>query len=82
MTTDLQTQRTAAQQLAQGSAAVDTSSQAGFTQSFQQVLADAKAAGNQMRAAAKSNPAIANAPRAYHRIVRVMTTDANTCSKS
>jgi len=78
----LQTQQVAAQQFAQQTAAIDTSSASAFATSFQQALDAAKAEGTKMRKSLKANASITNAARAYHPLVTFLTTDADTCSKS
>jgi hypothetical protein len=74
-------ERAAAQRLAQGAAAVDMSSSTAFAQSLQQVLTQAKTDDAQLHAVARRDPAIQHAPAVFHRAVRVLTTDANTCAK-
>jgi len=74
-------QRTKAQQLAQNSAAVDTSTSAAFTQGFQQVIAETKTASAEARASAKSDPAFKHAQKTFRPLVRFLTTDADTCAK-
>jgi hypothetical protein len=78
----LQAQQAAAQQFGQQAAAIDTSSPSTFEAAFQQVANDAKAQGKKMRKAVKAAAAIKHAVRAYHPLVRVLTTDADTCPKS
>jgi hypothetical protein len=78
----LQAQQAAAQQFAQQAAAIDTSSVSTFPTAVQQVVDAAKARGKQMRKAVKASTAIKHAPRAYHPLVIVLTTNADTCPKT
>ena len=77
----LETQRTMAQQLAQHSAAIDTTSSSAFTSGFQQLLKESKTASKQTRAAAKQNPAFKHVARAFHPLLHFSTTKDGTCGK-
>ncbi len=77
----LETQRTMAQQLAQHSAAIDTTSSSAFTSGFQQLLKESKTASKQTRAAAKQNPAFKHVARAFQPLLHFSTTKDGTCGK-
>jgi hypothetical protein len=77
----LQAQRTVAQQLAQHSAAIDTTSSSGFTTGFQQLLKEAKTVSKQTRVAAKQNPAFKHVARAFQPLLHFSTTKDGTCGK-
>jgi hypothetical protein len=80
MRSALEQAQAVAQQLAQHSAAIDVSSSATFAAGFEQLqqeLNDEKTREKSL----KSNPAFRHAPRAYHRLVVFVTTNADTCPK-
>jgi len=81
LTSALESERTAAQQIAQHSAAIDATSSTAFVTGFQQVVNETKTTGAQSRASAKSTPAFQHAARPFRPIVVLLTTKADTCTK-
>ena len=81
LTSELESQRAAAQQIAQHSAAIDATSSTAFVTGFQQVVTETKTTGVQSRASAKSTPAFQHAARPFRPLVRLLTTKADTCKK-
>ncbi|HEY3672039.1 MAG TPA: hypothetical protein VGN51_13965 [Acidimicrobiia bacterium] len=81
LTSNLESQRTAAEQLAQHSAAVDTTTPSAFATGFQQVLDETKTIAAQARASAKADPAFLHVARPLQPIVHLLTTKADTCTK-
>jgi hypothetical protein len=79
---ELQLSRTAAQQLAQHSAAIDTTSLATFAAGFQQVVNEARADSALLHRSAKTNPAFKHVARRLRPLAHFMTTSAKTCTKT
>lgn len=81
LVSSLEAQRTAAQQLAEHSAAIDVTSASAFASAFEQLLKETKTVSKQTRAAAKQNPAFKNAARAFRPLLHFSTTKDGTCGK-
>src|SRR4051794_10832950 len=73
LTSELESQRASAQQIAQHSAAIDATSSTAFVTGFQQVVNETKTTGTQARASAKSTPAFQHAARPFRPLVHVLT---------
>ncbi len=81
LTSALESQRAAAQQIAQHSAAIDATSSTAFVTGFQQVVNETKTTDSQSRTSAKSTAAFQHAARPFRPLVHLLTTKADTCTK-